>query len=126
MSFRPPRRRAHTSLRATGRFGTFSTVFALSIALVLLIAAAAMAADPPPSAGWHGRAIQKPHTQSDAVTTTVSFPAGWSAGGVYLGTRFRHQGGSQRVREVQRLLWSLGFRPGPVDGLFGPKTHAAV
>jgi peptidoglycan hydrolase-like protein with peptidoglycan-binding domain len=56
----------------------------------------------------------------------ASFPAGWSAGPVRMGTGFRHQGGSERVREVQRRLWNLGFTPGPVDGLFGPQTRAAV
>jgi peptidoglycan hydrolase-like protein with peptidoglycan-binding domain len=35
-------------------------------------------------------------------------------------------GGSDRVRDVQRRLMQLGYRPGPVDGLFGPRTRAAV
>jgi peptidoglycan hydrolase-like protein with peptidoglycan-binding domain len=35
-------------------------------------------------------------------------------------------GGSQRVREVQRMLRSLGYDTGPVDGVFGPRTQAAV
>lgn len=30
------------------------------------------------------------------------------------------------VRELQTLLKSKGFNPGPVDGAFGPKTKAAV
>jgi hypothetical protein len=30
------------------------------------------------------------------------------------------------VREVQRRLTRLGYRPGPVDGLFGPRTQAAA
>jgi peptidoglycan hydrolase-like protein with peptidoglycan-binding domain len=30
------------------------------------------------------------------------------------------------VREVQRRLTGLGYRPGPVDGLFGPRTEAAA
>jgi hypothetical protein len=34
--------------------------------------------------------------------------------------------GSQPVREVQRLLRRLGQAPGPVDGLYGPMTEAAV
>jgi hypothetical protein len=34
--------------------------------------------------------------------------------------------GSQPVRDVQRLLLRLGDRPGPVDGLYGPLTTAAV
>jgi hypothetical protein len=43
-----------------------------------------------------------------------------------MGTGFHRAGGSERVREVQRRLWRLGFRPGPVDGMFGPQTRAAV
>ena len=34
--------------------------------------------------------------------------------------------GSQPVRELQRSLRRLGDRPGPVDGLYGPLTEAAV
>ena len=32
----------------------------------------------------------------------------------------------QRVRDAQRLLASLGFNPGPADGVFGPRTLDAV
>jgi peptidoglycan hydrolase-like protein with peptidoglycan-binding domain/DNA invertase Pin-like site-specific DNA recombinase len=35
-------------------------------------------------------------------------------------------GESGRVRALQRGLRSLGWRPGPVDGLFGPRTQSAV
>ena len=31
-----------------------------------------------------------------------------------------------RVAEVQRLLAELGFGPGPVDGIFGPRTLRAI
>jgi peptidoglycan hydrolase-like protein with peptidoglycan-binding domain len=30
------------------------------------------------------------------------------------------------VSELQRLLAAKGFDPGPVDGIFGPRTAAAV
>src|SRR5215208_5021288 len=33
---------------------------------------------------------------------------------------------STRVRVLQRRLRTLGLRPGPVDGFFGPETKAAV
>jgi peptidoglycan hydrolase-like protein with peptidoglycan-binding domain len=32
----------------------------------------------------------------------------------------------KRVREIQQLLTDLGYEPGPVDGLFGGKTRAAI
>ncbi len=50
----------------------------------------------------------------------------WPAGEVGRGTGYVKEGGSQRVREVQRRLRDLGLRPGPVDGLFGPRTEAAT
>jgi peptidoglycan hydrolase-like protein with peptidoglycan-binding domain/DNA invertase Pin-like site-specific DNA recombinase len=33
---------------------------------------------------------------------------------------------ARRVRSLQRMLRRLGWSPGPVDGLFGPRTEAAV
>ena len=54
------------------------------------------------------------------------FPRGWSAGGVARGTGYANPNGSRRVREVQRRLLRRGYRPGPVDGRFGPRTRAAV
>ena len=77
-----------------------------------------------PSAGWHGRAIQNPLPRPQLVR--ASWPQGWSAGSVGLGTGYHRPGGSKRVREVQRRLVQLGYRPGPVDGLFGPRTRAAT
>jgi peptidoglycan hydrolase-like protein with peptidoglycan-binding domain/DNA invertase Pin-like site-specific DNA recombinase len=76
------------------------------------------------SAGWHGRAIQDPRPRPRLART--AWPEGWSAGPVALGTGFVRPGGSDRVRDVQRRLVQLGYRPGPVDGLFGPRTRAAV
>jgi peptidoglycan hydrolase-like protein with peptidoglycan-binding domain len=42
------------------------------------------------------------------------------------GAGYTQPEGSTRVREIQRHLRTLGLRPGPVDGLFGPATKAAV
>jgi peptidoglycan hydrolase-like protein with peptidoglycan-binding domain len=100
---------------------------------LLLISATAAAAAPPskrlliPSAGWHGRAIQEPH-RHDAQRTGLANRAlrGWSAGGVSLGTGLHRASGSDRVRELQWRLRALGYRPGPIDGIFGPRTRAAV
>jgi peptidoglycan hydrolase-like protein with peptidoglycan-binding domain len=51
---------------------------------------------------------------------------GWSAGPARQGVGFFRVAGSRRVREVQRLLVRSGYRPGVVDGRFGPRTEAAV
>ena len=42
------------------------------------------------------------------------------------GAGYGRPGGSPQVRAVQRSLRSAGQRPGPVDGLYGPRTEAAV
>lgn len=30
------------------------------------------------------------------------------------------------IRQVQRTLAELGYEPGPIDGLYGPKTASAI
>ena len=99
---------------------------AAALALTLAPAAArATAPTPDPAAGWHGRAIAKPH--HDAASARSGRPrAGWSAGPVGPGTGLHRAHGSRRVRELQRGLRRLGYRPGPVDGIFGPRTQAAT
>jgi peptidoglycan hydrolase-like protein with peptidoglycan-binding domain/DNA invertase Pin-like site-specific DNA recombinase len=42
------------------------------------------------------------------------------------GAGFAQPDGSPRVRTLQVRLQRRGLRPGPVDGLFGPRTQAAV
>jgi peptidoglycan hydrolase-like protein with peptidoglycan-binding domain len=42
------------------------------------------------------------------------------------GTGYDRPGGSTKVRHLQRQLRRLGHRPGPIDGLYGPRTAAAV
>jgi peptidoglycan hydrolase-like protein with peptidoglycan-binding domain/DNA invertase Pin-like site-specific DNA recombinase len=42
------------------------------------------------------------------------------------GAGYRQPGGGPQVRAVQRRLRALGLRPGPVDGLYGPRTQAAI
>jgi peptidoglycan hydrolase-like protein with peptidoglycan-binding domain/DNA invertase Pin-like site-specific DNA recombinase len=43
-----------------------------------------------------------------------------------LGSGYRRSEGSARVRKLQQRLRKLDQKPGPVDGLFGPLTEAAV
>lgn len=40
------------------------------------------------------------------------------------GLHFGHKG--TKVKEMQKMLKAAGFDPGPLDGLFGPRTEAAV
>jgi DNA invertase Pin-like site-specific DNA recombinase len=80
-------------------------VMAVALAAMAATSASAAAAQPGERCGW---------------------PVGWEAGAVRFGTGFSSPSGSRRVREVQRRLTRAGARPGPVDGLFGPRTRAAV
>jgi DNA invertase Pin-like site-specific DNA recombinase len=43
-----------------------------------------------------------------------------------VGAGYAMPDGSPRVRSLQARLRSLGLRPGPVDGRFGPRTQAAL
>jgi peptidoglycan hydrolase-like protein with peptidoglycan-binding domain/DNA invertase Pin-like site-specific DNA recombinase len=72
---------------------------------LLCVPAASIAADP-----------------SDSSAETADHEDALLARGVGYG----EQRGESRVRALQRRLRSLGQRPGPVDGLFGPQTEAAV
>lgn len=79
---------------------------------VLLLAAAAATIPAPASAR--------------ETTAGASSLERWSAGAVSRGTGYGRAGGSERVREVQRLLRQQRYVPGPIDGLFGPRTERAV
>jgi peptidoglycan hydrolase-like protein with peptidoglycan-binding domain len=72
------------------------------------------------AASWHGRAIQRP----DRKRVQLQVPT--SSTLVRQGAGLHRPGGSKAVRDVQRRLIALGYRPGPVDGAFGPRTHSAV
>ena len=77
------------------------------------------------AAGWHGRAIQQ---------TTVAPTAGrreLATGLVGQISRTRNRLCPGRVAPTECGRFSagssgLGYRPGPVDGLFGPRTRAAT
>jgi peptidoglycan hydrolase-like protein with peptidoglycan-binding domain/DNA invertase Pin-like site-specific DNA recombinase len=49
-----------------------------------------------------------------------------AAGLLQYGAGYGKAEGAPQVREVQRTLHRLGWQPGPVDGLYGPRTEAAV
>jgi len=66
-----------------------------------------------------------------AADTASAAPAGAAAGGpagVVLapGAGYGESQGAAPVRKLQRRLERLGHGPGPVDGLYGPLTEAAV
>src|SRR4051812_38649119 len=107
---------------------SISTVVAITLvvlaALTTPAAARTTAPHAPASASWHGRAIQAPEPRPQRAL--AAWPPGWSAGAVGRGAGYVRPGGSRRVRDVQRRLTKLGDRPGPVDGLFGPRTEAAT
>ena len=62
-----------------------------------------------------------------ASALTADFPSAGPQGipGLFPGAG-QEPGGSRLVRDVQRLLARTGYRPGPIDGRYGPLTEAAV
>jgi peptidoglycan hydrolase-like protein with peptidoglycan-binding domain len=107
------------------------------LAAMLVMAPRVLAKAPPaPSAAgsllaqasWHGRLIVHPRKQNAprAAQPAITSIDGWSAGAARLGLGFVRHSGSERVREVQQLLVRIGYRPGRIDGRFGPRTRAAV
>ena len=64
--------------------------------------------------------------EADALPTRVAEAPTGGNGLLTTGDGYAHPQGSTRVRALQRRLRTLGLRPGPVDGLFGPRTEAAV
>jgi peptidoglycan hydrolase-like protein with peptidoglycan-binding domain/DNA invertase Pin-like site-specific DNA recombinase len=59
-----------------------------------------------------------------ASDTTPALEAG--SGLLQYGAGYGKADGTPPVRVVQRTLRRLGWQPGPVDGLYGPRTEAAV
>src|SRR3954470_6935959 len=72
------------------------------------------------AASWHGRAIQRPDR------TRIQLQEPTSSTLIRQGAGLHNLAGSKDVPDVQRRLIALGYRPGPVDGAFGPRTHSAV
>jgi DNA invertase Pin-like site-specific DNA recombinase len=66
-----------------------------------------------------GVATAQPAEALPVATMAAATPLDHGAG-------FAEQREAGRVRVLQRTLRRLGWRPGPVDGLFGPLTEAAL
>jgi putative peptidoglycan binding protein/resolvase-like protein len=84
--------------------------------------AATPAGPPLPAASWHGRPIQRPGHDGAVVVQAVQAGANLLRPGAGYG----QAAGSPAVREVQRLLRQIGYRPGPLDGRYGPLTRSSV
>ena len=67
------------------------------------------------------RAGGKQTEQGESLKTALV-----SAGLLSRGAGYGTENGSAAVRGLQLRLRRLGFRPGPIDGLFGPLTQGAV
>ena len=65
---------------------------------------------------------------SIAASASVGSAPIFEAGGEPLaqGAGYGMPDDARRVRTLQRTLRRLGWSPGPIDGLFGPRTEAAV
>jgi peptidoglycan hydrolase-like protein with peptidoglycan-binding domain len=89
--------------------------------------------------GWLGRAapVLVAVLLLLLLLPTASVAAGGSTGSqanegrssgelLSVGTGYGDQGGAEGVRKLQVRLRGAGYEPGPIDGLFGPLTRAAV
>ena len=86
---------------------------AVRAGLVALVATLLLLALPGTSIA--GGASQSSRSSSEATAGLLQLGAGYAAAGE-----------APRVRALQRKLRALGWQPGPSDGLFGPRTEAAV
>jgi peptidoglycan hydrolase-like protein with peptidoglycan-binding domain len=81
-----------------------------TVALLLWLPAPSFARDAARTGGTQTERGTSPHT----------------AGMLSRGAGYGAERGSTAVRRLQVRLRTLGFTPGPIDGLFGPLTQAAV
>jgi hypothetical protein len=116
----------HHPIRAIGAWAVVLLTVLVAVPALLPDAAAARDASAGPGidpalladASWHGRPIQRPVPRATSVTDRSP--------GLTRGTGYRTPAGSERVRDLQRRLLRLGYRPGTRDGRYGPRTQAAV
>ena len=80
--------------------------------LVAVMFAAGEWAQPPASAQSDAKGAERKAAPSEAAMP--------KAGGTPQSAR------PERVRELQEALTKAGYDPGPIDGIFGPRTKAAL
>src|SRR6476619_533212 len=88
---------------------------AITVLVMSLVPGVALAANSTSSRSPRASALHKP--KQPRVQRVVVMELG---SGVSL------PGGAADVRSLQRRLVTLGFSPGPIDGLYGPRTTQAV
>jgi peptidoglycan hydrolase-like protein with peptidoglycan-binding domain len=111
------------SRRAPHAPGGLIIAVVLGLLLLALPATSHATEVPDPGSGWHGRAIHTPHHHTTTRTTT---PTTSGLGTLAPGRGLTSPHGSQAVRALQRQLTQLGYRPGPIDGRYGPRTRDAI
>jgi hypothetical protein len=111
------------SRRAPHAPGGLIIAVVLGLLLLALPATSHATEVPDPGSGWHGRAIHTPHHHTTTRTTT---PATSGLGTLTPGRGLTSPHGSHAVRALQRQLTQLGYRPGPIDGRYGPRTRDAI
>jgi peptidoglycan hydrolase-like protein with peptidoglycan-binding domain len=65
-------------------------------------------------------------TAPGSGSTMPSSTAGGATGAAKSGTGMNGGAGSEQVKSVQKALQDKGMDPGPIDGIMGPKTMAAL
>ena len=65
-------------------------------------------------------------TAPGSGSSMPSSGAGSTSGTSKSGTSMNGGAGSEQVKSVQKALQDKGMDPGPIDGVMGPKTMAAL
>lgn len=114
---------------------TLTSMFVLAAAS-LLAASPALAQKTTPSGdatqkGQVGAGSQSPSATSPGTTGSDAKSDGMKSDAMKSdtmksGAKAAGAGGQERVRQVQEALKDKGMDPGPVDGIMGPKTQAAL
>lgn len=75
-----------------------------------------------PGAGMGQSGTTAPGSGSNMPSST----AGGATGASKSGTGMNGGAGSEQVKSIQKALQDKGMDPGPIDGIMGPKTMAAL